>query len=300
MSVEVRSFGTYPDGQAIKLYTISNGNGMQVSVTNVGAALVKVICPDKNGTPADVVLGFDEGEAYLENVSFFGCVIGPNANRIADASFCLDGCTYKLDANNGKNNLHSHKEKGWHKRLWKAEVHENDESVTFYLEDGDGSLGFPGNKKAAVTYSLDSENALKLHYHADSDKRTLLNLTNHSYFNLEGHNSGSIEGHELWMGASAYTPADEGSIPAKKGEPLPDALAEFSGVELLSDNAPAEGEDGLYDKIRNKAEVLSGDYPPSEVLEAALYGNKSLDDLMGEWNQKWSDAQSSESVEITE
>ncbi len=103
-----------------------------------------------------------------------------------------------------------------------------------------------------------------------------------------------------WLIEESPIFADEGSIPAKKGEPLPDALAEFSGVELLSDNAPAEGEDGLYDKIRNKAEVLSGDYPPSEVLEAALYGNKSLDDLMGEWNQKWSDAQSSEGVEITE
>ncbi len=103
-----------------------------------------------------------------------------------------------------------------------------------------------------------------------------------------------------WLVEESPIFADEGSIPAKKGEPLPDALAEFSGVELLSDNAPAEGEDGLYDKIRNKAEVLSGDYPPSEVLEAALYGNKSLDDLMGEWNQKWSDAQSSEGVEVTE
>lgn len=103
-----------------------------------------------------------------------------------------------------------------------------------------------------------------------------------------------------WLVEESPIFADEGSIPAKKGEPLPDALAEFAGVELLSDNAPAEGEDGLYDKIRNKAEVLSGDYPPSEVLEAALYGNKSLDDLMGEWNQKWSDAQSSEGVEITQ
>ena len=157
-----RNLQVVMDAEALENYA-------EIAGQNVGAALVKVICPDKNGTPADVVLGFDEGEAYLENVSFFGCVIGPNANRIADASFCLDGCTYKLDANNGKNNLHSHKEKGWHKRLWKAEVHENDESVTFYLEDGDGSLGFPGNKKAAVTYSLDSENALKLHYHADSD-----------------------------------------------------------------------------------------------------------------------------------
>lgn len=103
-----------------------------------------------------------------------------------------------------------------------------------------------------------------------------------------------------WLLEESTIFADEGSIPAKKGEPLPDALAEFSGVELLSDNAPAEGEDNLYDNIRNKAEVLSGDYPPSEVLEAALYGTKSLDDLMAEWNQKWSDAQAGEGVEITE
>ncbi len=102
-----------------------------------------------------------------------------------------------------------------------------------------------------------------------------------------------------WLLEESSIFEDEGSIPAKKGEPLPDALAEFSGVELLSDNAPAEGEDNLYDNIRNKAEVLSGDYPPSEVLEAALYGTKSLDDLMAEWNQKWSDAQAAEGVEIT-
>lgn len=217
MAVTVTPFGTYPDGREIKLYTISNKNGVQASVTNIGAALVRLKAPDRDGAMADLVLGFDRGEDYLKNGCFFGTVIGPNANRIAQASFSLDGTTYKLDVNDGVNNLHSHREKGWHKRLW--EVEKTDNSVTFSLEDEDGSMGFPGNKKASVTYTLDDENALRLHYHATSDRRTVLNLTNHTYFNLSGHDSGSIEGHELWLSASRYTPADAGSIPT--GEILP-------------------------------------------------------------------------------
>ena len=193
MSVIAEPFGVYPGGGKITLYTISNSRGMQVSVTNIGAALVKVMCPDGEGKTADVVLGFDTGEDYLNNPSFFGVVIGPNANRTGGASYQLDGYTWQLDANDGPNNLHSHKEKGWHKCLWDAVV--NDMSVTFLLEDTDGNLGFPGNKKASVTYSLDEENALRLHYHGISDRRTILNLTNHTYFNLEGHDSGNIERH---------------------------------------------------------------------------------------------------------
>lgn len=211
MSVTVSPFGKYPDGREIKLYTIANQKGMQVSVSNIGAALVKLLVPDRNGRPADVVLGFDRAEDYMGNASFFGVVIGPNANRIGKACFTLDGLNYQLDVNDGENNLHSHRQNGWHKRYWEAEVSDN--SVTFSLEDGDGSLGFPGNKKARITYSLDRENGLKLHYHIISDRRGPLNPTNHSYFNLEGHDSGSIEGHELFLAASRYTPADAGSIP---------------------------------------------------------------------------------------
>ena len=238
MSVTAEPFGTYPDGREITLYTLTNSRGMQVSVTNIGAALVRIICPDRDGQMADVVLGFDRGEEYLNNPSFFGVVIGPNANRTGGASFELDGTAWQMDVNDGPNNLHSHKDKGWHKRLWGTII--SDDSVTFCLEDTDGNLGFPGNRKASVTYSLDGENALRLHYHGISDRRTILNLTNHCYFNLEGHNSGSIEEHELQLEAARYTPADAGSIPTGEivvveGTPMDFRNRKRVGAEIGAD-----------------------------------------------------------------
>ncbi len=213
MAVKVTEsvFGKYPDGRDVTLYTMENDNGMAVSVTNLGAAVVRVIVPDGKGEKADVVLGFDRAESYMGNPSFFGVVIGPSANRIGNASFCIDGVAYHIDVNDNKNNLHSHMEKGYHKQLWKAEV--SPEGVRFSLEDTDGSLGFPGNKRVSVEYGLSGDNSLRLHYHGISDKKTILNLTNHTYFNLDGHDSGRIEDHELWINASRYTPGDAGSIP---------------------------------------------------------------------------------------
>ena len=238
MAVTISSFGKFSDGREVKLYTIENKNGMRVSVANIGAALVRVEVPDRQGCMADVVLGFDRAEDYLQNGSFFGVVIGPNANRIGKAAFYLDGVTYSLAANDGINNLHSDREKGWHKCFWEASVGE--ESVTFHLQDQPDNMGFPGTKTAQVTYSLNEENELRLHYHAASDKRTILNLTNHSYFNLEGHGSGSIEGHELWLGACSYTPADAGSIPtgeiaAVEGTPMNFTVSKKVGAEIDAD-----------------------------------------------------------------
>lgn len=210
MAVEETLFGTYSDGTEVRLFTLTNKNGMSVSVSNLGAALVKALVPDRNGVTADVVLGFDRAEDYLNNPSFFGVVIGPSANRIAGAVFDIEGNTYQIDVNDGVNNLHSHKDRGYHKRIWAAAAAEN--SVTFELED-DGSMGFPGNKKVSVRYTLTEENELKLHYHGSSDRKTILNLTNHTYFNLDGHDSGRVEDHELWLGASRYTPVVAGAIP---------------------------------------------------------------------------------------
>ena len=211
MAVTKSVFGKSPEGKEISLYTLSNGKGMKAEVTNLGAILVRVLVPDAAGKVDDLVLGFDNGESYYGNDSFFGTVIGPCANRTGGAEYTLDGVTYQLDKNDGANNLHTHKQLGFHKRLWDAEMGEN--SVTFSLEDEDGHLGFPGNKKVSVTYSLSAENELTLHYHAVSDKKTIINLTNHSYFNLDGHGAGSIEEHELWLGASHFTPVVPGSIP---------------------------------------------------------------------------------------
>lgn len=238
MAVSAEIFGKYPDGRDIMLYTISNKKGVQAAVTNLGAILVRLMVPDRNGKTEDVVLGFDRGEDYLDNDSFFGAVIGPSANRIANAAFVIEGVNYRIDVNDGKNNLHSHKEKGYHKQLWNTEI--NDSGVTFSLSDDDGSMGFPGNKEISVTYTLEEDNTLRLHYHATSDRKTVMNLTNHSYFNLAGQSSGRIEGHELWLGASHYTPSDAGSIPtgeiaAVAGTPMDFTTPKTVGEEIGAD-----------------------------------------------------------------
>lgn len=206
-----RSFGCTKDGKEVFLFSLENKNGVKAEVTNYGAILVNLFVPDKNGKVEDVVLGFDDVSGYELNPSYFGSVIAPSANRIGGASFELNGKTYLLKKNNGENNLHSDDELGSHKRVW--EFSESDNGVTFVLKNTDGELGFPGNKEFRVTYSLDDENGLKIQYHATSDKDTIINPTNHSYFNLKGHKEGSIEDHKIVLLASYYTPADAASIP---------------------------------------------------------------------------------------
>lgn len=231
MAVEKSVFGKSPDGQEVMLYTLKNSKGMQVSLTNLGAIIVKLMVPDKAGNVADVVLGFDKAEDYYKNPSFFGAVIGPSANRIGGASFEVDGVNYQLDVNDGPNNLHSHFDKGYHKLLWTAETTDN--SVTFALEDSDGNMGFPGNKKVQVTYTLSEDNALTLHYHGSSDKKTVLNFTNHTYFNLDGHDSGSIEAHELQLNASCYTPVVEGAIPTGEIASVAGTPMDFTAPKVI-------------------------------------------------------------------
>lgn len=232
---ETEIWAQLPDQGEILRYTLSNDRGMKVTLSSLGAAIVKVIVPDREGREADVVLGFDRAEDYLSNPSFFGVVIGPSANRIGGAKYMIDGTVYQADENDGPNNLHSHKLMGYHKRNWAGAVTED--GVTFTLLDTDGNMGFPGNKRISVTYRLGEDNSLHLLYRGSSDKRTILNLTNHTYFNLNGHNSGRIEGHELWLGASRYTPADEGSIPTGEiaptvGTPMDFTTAKRVGQEI--------------------------------------------------------------------
>lgn len=231
MKVEITSFGKTKSGEEVQLYTLSNSNGMRASVTNYGAILVSLIVPDKKGDFRDVVLGYDTIEGYFNNPSFFGAVIGPSANRIADARFMIDGVGYQLDVNDNNNNLHSHKELGYHKRIWQASIAEN--GIIFTMEDADGSLGFPGNKRLQVSYMLNEENALTLHYHGISDKKTVINPTNHTYFNLKGHGNGSIEDHELWLNASHYTPVVEGAIPTGEIAPVQGTVMDFTDFKKI-------------------------------------------------------------------
>lgn len=230
MAVEKSFFGKSPEGQDIILYTLSNSKGMKASITNLGAILVKLIAPDADGKMDDVVLGFDNADQYYNNPSFFGSVIGPNANRIDGAAFTLDGVEYKLDVNDGPNNLHSHIDKGYHKKIWDVEV--NDMSITFSLTDN-ATMGFPGKKQISVTYTLDENNGLTLHYHASSDVPTIINPTNHTYFNLNGAGNGDIEDHELWLGASKYTPVVAGAIPTGEIASVSDTPMDFTTMKQI-------------------------------------------------------------------
>lgn len=233
MALKKRNFGV--EGQEATLYTLENSKGMKAEVTNYGANLVNLFVPDKNGVVEDVVLGFDSVKGYMKNGSFFGATIGPSANRIGGAKFTIDGVEYHIDVNDGPNNLHSHMEDGYHKMLWEAEEGEN--SVTFTVRDTDGYMGFPGNKELSLTYTLDEENGLTLHYHAKSDKNTVMNPTNHSYFNLDGHKSGNIEDHIMMINASCYTPVVPGAIPTGeiatvKGTPMDFTAEKVVGKEI--------------------------------------------------------------------
>lgn len=233
MALKKRNFGV--DGQEATLYTLENSKGMKAEVTNYGANLVNLFVPDKNGVVEDVVLGFDSVKGYMKNGSFFGATIGPSANRIGGAKFTIDGVEYHVDVNDGPNNLHSHMQNGYHKMLWDAEEGEN--SVTFTVRDTDGYMGFPGNKELSLTYTLDEENGLTLHYHAKSDKNTVMNPTNHSYFNLDGHKAGNIEDHIMMINASCYTPVVPGAIPtgeiaSVKGTPMDFTSEKVVGKEI--------------------------------------------------------------------
>lgn len=231
-------FGVSKDGKEVSLYTLENSRGMKAVVTDFGAILVRLIVPDKDGKCADVVMGYDTLEEYFDNDCFFGAVIAPNANRIAGARFSIDGVEYHLDVNDGPNNLHSHKELGSHKRVWDAA--EGDNSVTFSLEMTDGELGFPGNKKLQITYTLTEENELKLEYAGTSDKKTILNMTNHAYFNLDGHDAGDIGDHVMTLYADAFTEIVPGAIPTGKlapveGTPMDFRVPKKIGAEIDAD-----------------------------------------------------------------
>lgn len=239
MSVSTQSFGKTKDGKQVTLYSIRNSHGVIAEVMDYGANLVNLYVPDSKGEVDDIVLGYDRIEDYYENDCFFGAVIGPSANRIANAKFVIDGVTYQIPVNDNDNNLHSDYELGYHKRLWDAQVLDN--GVVFSLEDKDGCMGFPGNKKVKVTYTLTEENELKLDYDVTSDKKTLINMTNHSYFNLAGHNAGNIHNHRLQILAKSYTPVVPGAIPTGEIAPVAGTPFDFTepmeiGARIQEDN----------------------------------------------------------------
>jgi len=233
MSVTKKNFGKNENGQEVTLYTMKNKNGMVAEVTDYGAILVNLFVPDKAGNVDDIVLGFDKVDGYFGNGSFFGATIGPNANRIADACFSIDGVRYQLAVNDNQNNLHSDEKIGYHKRMWAAECGDN--KVVFTLTDEE-TMGFPGTKQVAVTYELTDDNEVKISYEADSDKKTLINMTNHTYFNLVSHDAAPIHDHQMCILASHYTPVVAGAIPTGEIAPVEGTVFDFRKPMAVGDH----------------------------------------------------------------
>lgn len=228
MSIERRIFGKSPEGRDIYLFMLRNSNGMSICLTDFGAILVSVFTEDKNGKFHDVVLGFDQLEQYSDNIPYFGSTIGRNANRIAGSSFSISSKIWNLDKNEGENNLHGGYD-GYHKRVWNHEAIDAEESsVIFKLKSPHGDQGFPGSLEVSVTYTLTNDNEVKIDYHAVSDQDTLVNLTNHSYFNLGGHDSGDISSHKLWIDADQFTPVSSSKcIPTGQNISVQDSPMDF-------------------------------------------------------------------------
>jgi aldose 1-epimerase len=214
-------FGQTADGQPISLITLRNQHGVEVRVMNYGGIIVSLKTPDKSGQLGDIVLGHDTAAEYVSNPSYLGAVVGRYGNRIAKGKFSIDGHEYTLATNNGANHLHGGN-KGWNQALWAAEPFQTKEGpgVTLTHTSPDGDEGYPGTVKAKVTYTLLDDNKLRVDYSATTDKATVINLTQHSYFNLSAGKSPDILGHVLMLNAAQYTPVDEGLIPTGELAPV--------------------------------------------------------------------------------
>ena len=270
-AVTKESFGKTEEGEVVDIYTLTNSHGLKARVTTWGACLVEMHAPDRSGTMADVTLGFDKLDGYLGKHPFFGATAGRYANRIAKGKFLLDGKEYTLAVNNGVNHLHGGL-KGFDHRNWRGEIAKDANAVRFAYTSADGEEGYPGELKVAVTYTLTEKNELRIDYEATTDKPTVVNLTNHAYWNLAGAGEGEILGHELTLHAEKFTPVDEGSIPTGKLEPVAGGPMDFTKAKAIGkDFAQMSGTPGGYDHNF----VLDKPKPGALTLAAEVHEPKS-------------------------
>lgn len=234
MSITKKQFGEY-NGENVYVYTLINKNGMSAEILNYGGIIRKLIYKD-----TDVVLGRDTMKEYTNNRGYFSALIGRNSNRIKNSEFELNGSIYKLFTNNGKNNLHGGKT-GFDKKIWDAKmVDEEEPSLVLSAVSPDGEEGFPGIVNVEVTYTLTNDNALEIHYIGKADADTILNMTNHAYFNLNGHSSGSIKNHSLWLDSDFYTPNSDDCIPTGEILSVKNTPFDFSEEHIIEEGLKSE------------------------------------------------------------
>ena len=236
------SFGTV-DGKEVFLYTLRNAHGMEARITNYGGILVSLIVPDKNGKPGDIVLGFDSLAGYLRTTPYFGAIVGRYANRIGKARFSLNGKEYTLAANDGTNTLHGGL-KAFDKVVWTVDetYAPAEPSLALTYVSKDGEEGFPGTLKVRVVYTVTDSNALRIEYFATSDAPTVLNLTNHSYFNLADSGRTAVLGHELLLDAGRFTPIDAGLIPTGEMRSVAGTPMDFHTLSQIGARIEAKDE----------------------------------------------------------
>jgi aldose 1-epimerase len=242
MDIRKQAFGQTPDGAPADLYTLTNANGLVAQISNYGGIMVSLTVPDRDGKQEDVVLGFDTLEGYARHNLYFGCVVGRYANRIAGGRFTLDGVEYTLAQNDGDNHLHGGI-RGFDKVVWEAEAIEGSDGMGLALTylSADGEEGYPGNLSVKVVYTLTNDDALQIEYLATTDKATVVNLTNHSYFKLDGARSENTLGHVLMINADRFTPVDETLIPtgelrSVKGTPMDFTQPTVIGARIEQDD----------------------------------------------------------------
>jgi aldose 1-epimerase len=262
LGVKKSVFGKTKDGREAHLFTLSNKSGMQVVISDFGGTVVSIKVPDRNGKIGDVVLGYDTVSGYQEGTASFGGTVGRYANRIGGAKFSLDGKEYTLEKNNGENHLHG----GFNKVLWDAEpgAGKAGPSLKIHYLSKDGEENFPGNLSVTVFFTLTDTDELKIEYTATTDKKTVLNLTNHSYFNLA--DSGTILNHQLTLKASRFTPVDAGMIPT--GELRPVVGTPFDFRQATAIGARIEQDD---EQLK-----LGHGYDHNWVLDAGMKSEPSL------------------------
>lgn len=249
MDLTTAPFGSTSDGTPVELYTLTNRQGLVAKITNYGGILTSMRVPDQKGQMGEITLGFDSLEAYLAGHPFFGATCGRVANRIAAGKFTLQGKSYSLAVNNGKNHLHGGT-KGFDKVVWNAKTFSDAgvRGVRLTYRSPDGEEGYPGNLDVSVTYTLTDENELVIEYEAQTDKATITNLTNHSYWNLADAGAHDVGAHRLTLNADRYLPVDEGSIPTGELRPVKGTPMDFLTEKPLGrDIEMVGGDPGGYD-----------------------------------------------------